>query len=49
MRLVDSKIEIINQGDLEMERRNLMDKEEVKRMITNLVVDSRAYNFASMK
>ncbi|MBK8624556.1 MAG: hypothetical protein IPN86_02935 [Saprospiraceae bacterium] len=44
MRLVHAEIEIINGGDLEMVRRNLMDKDEVRRMSVTMLVDSGAYN-----
>ena len=44
MGLVHAEIEIINGGDLEMVRRNLMDKDEVRRMTVSMLVDSGAYN-----
>ena len=44
MGLVHAEIEIINGGDLEMVRRNLMDKDEVRRMSVTMLVDSGAYN-----
>jgi len=44
MGLVHAAIEIINGGDLEMVRRNLMDKDEVRRMSVTMLVDSGAYN-----
>ncbi|HMP30878.1 MAG TPA: hypothetical protein PKD85_14830 [Saprospiraceae bacterium] len=44
MGLVHADIEIINGGDLEMVRRNLMDKDEVRRMTVTMLVDSGAYN-----
>ena len=44
MGLVHAEIEIINGGDLEMVRRNLMDIDEVKRMWVTMLVDSGAYN-----
>lgn len=44
MGLVYADIELINGGDLEMVRRHLMDKDEVKRMTVNFLVDSGAYN-----
>ncbi len=43
MGLVHSEIEIINGGDLEMVRRNFMDKDEVKRMYVTMLVDSDAF------
>jgi clan AA aspartic protease len=43
MGLVYAEIEIINGGDLEMVRRNLMDAEDVKRMHVNAPVDTGAY------
>jgi hypothetical protein len=46
MGLVYADIELINAGDLEMVRRNLMDKDEVKRMYINMLVDSGAYMMA---
>jgi clan AA aspartic protease len=42
MGLVYADIELINSGDLEMVRRNLMDKDEVKKMHINMLVDSGA-------
>ncbi len=44
MGLVHAEIEIINGGDLEMVRRNLMDKDEIRRMSIYMLVDSGAYN-----
>lgn len=44
MGLVHAEIEIINGGDLEMVRRNLMDKDEIRRMSILMLVDSGAYN-----
>ncbi|MEP7376073.1 MAG: retroviral-like aspartic protease family protein [Chitinophagaceae bacterium] len=46
MGLVYADIELINAGDLEMVRRNLLDKEEIKRMRINMLVDSGAYMMA---
>ena len=46
MGLVYADIELINSGDLEMVRRNYMDKDEVKRMYINMLVDSGAYMMA---
>jgi clan AA aspartic protease len=43
MGLVYANIEIINGGDLEMVRRNMMDIEEVKRLNVNILVDSGSY------
>jgi hypothetical protein len=40
MGLVYADIELINGGDLEMVRRNMMDKDEVKMMIVSFLVDS---------
>lgn len=42
MGLVYADIELINSGDLEMVRRNLMDVDEVKRIHVNILVDSGA-------
>jgi clan AA aspartic protease len=42
MGLVTTEIELINGGDLEMVRRNLMDKDEVKRMWVTALVDTGA-------
>lgn len=42
MGLVYAEIELINGGDLEMVRRKLMDKDEVKRMKVNALVDTGA-------
>jgi clan AA aspartic protease len=44
MGLIHAEIELINGGDLEMVRRNLMDPDEVKRMYVNMLVDTGAYN-----
>jgi clan AA aspartic protease len=43
MGLVYAEIEIINGGDLEMVRRNLMDAEDVKRIRVEALVDSASY------
>lgn len=43
MGLVYAEIELINNGDLEMVRRNLMDQDEVKRMTVNALVDTGSY------
>jgi len=37
-------VELINNGDLEMVRQHLMDKDEVKRIWVNMLVDKGAYN-----
>lgn len=42
MGLVYADIELINGGDLEMARRNLLDVDEVKRMHVNILVDTGA-------
>ncbi|MFM2395310.1 MAG: hypothetical protein RLZZ546_3293 [Bacteroidota bacterium] len=44
MGLIRAEIEIINGGDLEMVRRNLMDVDEVKKMYVTMLVDTGAYN-----
>jgi clan AA aspartic protease len=44
MGLVHAEIEIINGGDLEMVRRNLLDQDDVKRMTVTMLVNSSAYN-----
>lgn len=44
MGLVYADIELVNTGDLEMVRRYMMDKDEVKHMYVNMLVDSGAYN-----
>ncbi|MBK9564937.1 MAG: clan AA aspartic protease [Saprospiraceae bacterium] len=44
MGLVYAEVEIINAGDIEMARRNLMDEDDVKRMTVTMLVDSGAYN-----
>ena len=41
---VYAEIELINGGDLEMARRNIIGEEEVKRMPVNMLVDTGAYN-----
>lgn len=43
MGLVYADIELINSGDLEMAKRNLLDPEDVKRMTVNMLVDSGSY------
>ena len=43
MGLVHAEIELINNGDLEMVRRNLMDQDEVKRMTVSALVDTGSY------
>jgi clan AA aspartic protease len=44
MGLIWAEIELINGGDLEMVRRNLMDIDEVKKMKVSMLVDTGAYN-----
>jgi clan AA aspartic protease len=44
MGLIWAEIELINGGDLEMVRRNLMDMDEVKKMKVSMLVDTGAYN-----
>jgi clan AA aspartic protease len=46
MGIVYADIEIINAGDIEMVRRNLIDKDDVKRMRVNMLVDSGSYMMA---
>lgn len=41
--LVYADIEIINGGDLEMARRNIIGEEEIKRMPLNILVDTGSY------
>lgn len=43
MGLVYTEIELINGDDLGMERRNLMDKDEVRRMYITALVDTGSY------
>jgi clan AA aspartic protease len=43
MGLVYADIEIINGGDLEMARRNIIGEDEIKRMPLNILVDTGAY------
>jgi clan AA aspartic protease len=43
MGLVYADIEIINGGDLEMARRNIIGEEEIKRMPLNILVDTGSY------
>lgn len=43
MGLVYAEIELINNGDLEMVRRNLMYQDEVKRMTVTALVDTGSY------
>jgi hypothetical protein len=40
MGLIYAEITLINGGDLEMARRNLMDKDEVKKMNVEMLVDT---------
>jgi len=44
MGLVHAEVEIINGGDLEMVRRNLLDQDDVKRMTVTMLVDTKTYN-----
>jgi clan AA aspartic protease len=46
MGLVYADIELINADDLALVRRSLMDKDEIKRMHINMLVDSGAYMMA---
>ena len=46
MGLVYAEIELINSDDLALVRRNLLDKDEVKKMRVNMLVDSGAYMMA---
>lgn len=46
MGLVYADIELINGGDLELARRGYMDKDEVKRMWVNALVDTGSYMLA---
>lgn len=46
MGVVYADIELINAGDLEMVRRHLLDQDDVKRMVVNMLVDSGAYMMA---
>lgn len=46
MGMVYADIELINSGDVEMVRRNLMDKDDIKHMHVNMLVDSGAYMMA---
>jgi len=46
MGTVYADIELINADDLAMVRRHLMDKDEVKRIVVNMLVDSGAYMMA---
>lgn len=43
MGLVYADVEIINGGDLEMARRNIIGEEEIKRMPLNILVDTGSY------
>lgn len=43
MGLVYAEIELINNGDLEMVRRNLLDQDEVKRMTVIALVETGSY------
>ena len=46
MGMVYADIELINADDVALVRRNLMDKDDIKRMSVNMVVDSGAYMMA---
>jgi len=46
MGVVHAEIELINADDLAMVRRSQLDKDEVKRMVVNMLVDSGAYMMA---
>ncbi len=46
MGLVYADIELINSGDLEMVRRNVIDPEEVRHININMLADSGAYMMA---
>ena len=46
MGLVYADIELINADDMALVRRSIMDKDEVKRMHINMLVDSGAYMMA---
>jgi clan AA aspartic protease len=46
MGLVYADIELINSGDLEMVRRNLIDQDEVRHININMLADSGAYMMA---
>ena len=46
MGLVYADIEIINGTELEMAKRGFIDKEEVKRMYLNILVDTGSYMLA---
>jgi clan AA aspartic protease len=46
MGMVYADIKLINSGDLEMAKRNLIGQEEVREMTINMVVDSGAYMMA---
>lgn len=43
MGLVYADIELINAGDLEMSRRNMLDEDEVKKMSVEMIVDFGSY------
>jgi hypothetical protein len=46
MGLIYAEIELINAGDVEMARRNLMDVDDVKRIRVNALVDTGSYMLA---
>lgn len=46
MGLVYADVELINGGDMEMVRRGYMDKDEIKRMFVNILVDTGSYMLA---
>ena len=43
MGLVYAEMELINGGDLELARRNMLDPEDIKRMSVEMLVDSGSY------
>ncbi len=46
MGLIYAEIELINGGDIEMARRGYMDKDEIRRMYINTLVDTGSYMLA---
>jgi hypothetical protein len=46
MGLIYAEIELINGGDIEMVRRNKMDKDEVRHIFVNALVDTGSYMLA---
>jgi hypothetical protein len=49
MVLTYANIELVNAGDLAMAKRSIIDNEEIKDLHVNMLVDTGAYNYVSMR